>query len=107
MQKKSNKLLDIALRELKTAIEENKKEVEITLVEKFSGNKEKAEKISKKYEMKSITEILRRKFKGYEIKSEIYKKLNLLAITSFKNKPCATVVSYLLVWKLSFWKKQV
>ena len=44
-------------------------------------------------------------FANYEIKSEIYKKLNFLAITSFEKDPCTSVASYSLMWKLSFQAK--
>ncbi len=105
MRKKSKELLDMALRELHTAIKEGKEEVEILLEKTRDGSEETALYVSNKYETKKLTEIIRAEFADYEVKSIIYRELNQLAITSFKNGPCRKNASYSLKWKLSLQKK--
>ena len=100
MRKKSQKLLDMALREIESAIDNNE-EVEITLAKEFVGGKEEAQEISDKYETKKLTEIIRARFPSYLIGSEICRKLNFMSVRSFKNKPCEVIASYSLIWKLS------
>lgn len=75
MRKKSKKLLDMALRELHTAIKEGKEEVEITLEKDSSGTKEAAQCVSDKYEIKKLTELIRKEFAAYEVKSVIYTEI--------------------------------
>ena len=105
MRKKSKELLDMALRELHTAIKEEKEEVKITLEKDSSGTQKAAEHASNKYEIKKLTELIRKEFADYEVKSVIYSELNNLAIISFKNSPCKKYASYSLKWKLSLQKK--
>ena len=105
MPKKSQELLDMALRELHTAIKEGKEEIEILLKENTDGSQETAVNVSKKYETKKLTEIIRAEFADYEVKSVIYGELNKLAIVSFKNSPCRKTALYSIKWKLSLQKK--
>lgn len=105
MRRKSKELLDMALRELHTAIKEGKEEVKITLQENSSGTQKEAERVSKKYEIKELTELIRKEFADYEVKSVIYSNLDNLAIISFKNSPCKKFTTYSLKWKLSLQKK--
>ena len=105
MQKKSKELLDRALRELHTAIEEGKEEVEITLEKDSSGTTEAAQCVSDKYEIKKLTELIRTEFAAYEVKSVIYSELNKLAIISFEKGPCRKTALYSIKWKLSLQKK--
>ena len=105
MRKKSKELLDMALRELHTAIKEGKEEVEITLEKDSSGTKEAAKCVSNKYELKKLTELIRKEFVDYEVKSVIYGELNKLSIITFEKGPCKKCASYSLKWKLSLQKK--
>ena len=106
MRRKSKELLDMALRELHTAIKEVKEEVEITLEKDFDGTQKAAEHFSKKYETKKLTELIRKEFADYEVKSIIYGKPNYLAIVCFSNKSCTNAASYSLIWKLSLQEKK-
>ena len=105
MRKKSKELLDMALRELHTAIKEGKEEVEITLEKDSSGTKEAAQCVSDKYEIKKLTELIRKEFVDYEVKSVIYSELNKLSIVTFEKGPCRKTALYSLKWKLSLQKK--
>ena len=101
MRKKSKELLDMALRELHSAINEGKEEVELVLKKEFSGKQEDLQKFSNKYELKKVTELLREEYSDYEIKSIIYGEPNCLAIVCFDKGPCRKIGSYSIVWKLS------
>lgn len=105
MRKKSKELLDMALRELNSAISEGKEEVKFILRKDFSGKQKNLQKFSDQHELKKVTMMLREEFSDYELKSEIYGELNCLAIVCFEKGPCKNVSSYSLIWKLSLQSK--
>ena len=101
MRKKSKELLDMALRELHTAINEGKEEVELVLREDFTGDQKKIQEFSDKYELKKVTEKLREEFANYELKSVICAEPNFMAFVCFEKGPCKKVANRSLRWKLS------
>ncbi|MDE5831122.1 MAG: hypothetical protein K2H53_05890 [Clostridia bacterium] len=101
--KNSNELLDHALRELQTAVTENKQEVTIVLEEYFDGDSKAMLEIVEKLEIKSITERLREEFSDFSIKSRV-ECGHLSSIITFKTGPCD--IRYKLIWKLELIPKE-
>jgi len=103
MFRNSTELLDYALRELQVAVEQNKEIVEIMLKEHFECNDNKTRSFCDKFEIKTITELLREEFEDYDIKSVVELKGYLTGIITFSNGPCS--LNYPLVWILTLRKK--
>lgn len=97
MFKDSNELLDIALRLVEEAIENNSLKTEIVLKDWFSGDVDQMHEICEQLEIRLITELLRDEFKQYQIRSIVREK-SLSGIISFKNAPCS--MFYNLIWEL-------
>ena len=103
MFKNSTELLQYALRELQVAIEEDKKEVEITLSSAFSRDVSEMTKVNQKLEIGIVAELLRKVYADYYIKSIIGPKLNSCITIKLPQVPNLTY--YPIVWKLSLQKK--
>lgn len=103
MFRNSTELLDYALRELQVAVEQNKGTVEIKLEEYFQNAENKMRQFCNKFEIKTITELLREEFEDYDIKSIIELKGHLTGIITFSRGPCS--LHYPLIWRLTLRKK--
>lgn len=103
MWEKTTDLIDFARKELKTAIETNKMEVEIVLTSNFSKGTDEIQKYGEKFRIKTCTEILREEFNDYNIKSIVKVKGFLSAIVTYAKGPCT--LNYPLVWCLTLQKK--
>lgn len=103
MFRNSTELLDYALRELQVAIEENKKEVEITLSSAFSRDINEIAKVNQKFQISAVAEVLRNAYKDYYVKSIVGPEINSEITIKLPNVPAITY--YPIVWKLSLQKK--
>lgn len=103
MFKSSSELLEYALRKLQVAVKENKSQVEILLQDSFPNDTNQVRKYCSGLKMKLITEILREKFKDYDIKSTVESKGAFKAIFTFERGPCEML--YPLIWELTLRKK--
>ena len=104
MFRNSTELLDYALRELQVAVEQNKGRVEIELEEYFQDDESKIKQFCNKFEIGTITELLREEFKDYDIKSIVKLKGHLKGIITFSRGPCS--LHYPLVWVLTLRNKK-
>ena len=100
MWKNSTELLDYALRELEKAIEKDEREVKIVVDKFFTSDMDFKESIQK-WELKTITEILREEYSNYTIKSTV-KNERLSMILTLKT---GCTLYYPLVWILTIAKK--
>ena len=99
----SNELLEHALRELKDAIANNKQEVEIILQDDFKGDINKVIQLVTNLEIRKLTEILRKEFPDYIIKSVTDKSKSFELVKCRMRKPCE--FAYPIVWRLTLQKK--
>ena len=103
MFRNSTELLEYALRELQVAIAEERKEVEITLNDAFSGDINEVFKLSRNLEVMAVAELLRKVYNEYYIKSIIGPKVTSEITIKFPQLPAKTY--YPIVWKLILQKK--
>lgn len=101
MWKDSTELLDYALREPEKAIENKTGNVKIILMNNFLGEKEDMIRIVEQLELKTITEMLREEYSGYNIRSEV-ETGTLRSVLTLRT---GCNLFYPLKWKLTIVKK--
>lgn len=103
MFKNSTELLEYAQQEIERALTQKNSTVKIFLDPCFSGNTEKMKEFCDKWEISTITEILRKQYKELiEIKSVVGGS-HLKEIITYSKGPCDRF--YPLIWDLTLIKK--
>lgn len=98
MWQDSNELLDYALRELEVAINNQKYQLEIILNSNFPNDTNLMQRYCNNLRIKKNTELLRKKYKNYDIKSTVSLK------SSFAKANLSKTFSP-LVWKLTLQRR--
>jgi len=102
MWKNSTELFEYALRELRVAASTNKNYVEIVLHNALPNDPKKIKNFCDTFEIKKLTELLRKEFPDYDLKSQVATG-TLSIILTFQKGPCN--FNYILLWKLTLQPK--